>query len=197
MNQLNKLNQDISKIKQVRSFLFVFGSGIVFAFILALSMLYIYNPSGVYFAKYLLIAPENFQLMSFKDKDPATGEIANVVLDRVEFIYYDEKEKKWNQQSIDHKKYEEFYKMIENDKSISSISDEVKTLFYTEHPSSLSFMIKAKNSSSEILKTFGTMQIAEHADYYRIRLRVEGEEPWIYFYYPSINRKLLNLFVIS
>lgn len=187
-----------NKRAAIRSLLLVFLAGVSAAVILALGMLYFYNPSGAYLAKNLIVAPENLHFLNFKYKDPATGISSDMFLEKIEFAYYDAHDRKWKSASLDLGKYAELYALIQGDESLSEGDVPRAALFEQQPPYALALLIKNRASSGPSVQHFLDVQFAPQSDYYRILLRTTGKEQWIYFYHPveegAFSQKIYQLF---
>lgn len=190
----------LSKPRQIRTLLFVFGSGIAAACILVLGMLYYYNHQGVYLAKNVLPSPKNISSLHYadsssrKEKDPVFH-----AFDRFEFSYFDPAVKLWKHIDVNLDDYAKFYEMIANEKSLLDGGESVGNVFHVGHPASLSInMRERKNFSSQsIPMAFLVVSFEENGNYYRVQLRQQGAgEHWVYFYHPDIYNQVLKLFVI-
>lgn len=195
---MNELNRKEAKSSQVWSLLLVVGSGVIFAFILAFTMLYIYNPSGGYFAENLLLAPENLTLKLLSRRGLGAESAPNTL----QFSWFDAKNGKWEHRPADPDKYREFYAMIKGDKSLSSVSEDIKDLFNMQNPLTLSVMLNITNkTTNDSSMSFSVAQFAQNTNYYRIELRVQGESgQWVYFYHQGsrdefFSHKITNLFL--
>jgi hypothetical protein len=191
-----KENRHSSKTKQIRSLLLILSCGVASAFIIALGLLYYYNPSGIYLAKNVLIAPENALNMAFNHAD-TKKDGRRLVFDAIEFSYFDPDLRQSRHHAIDMKKYEEFYALISDDKSLVDTTDEVKRFFIKGHPANLKLKVRTDREASKAVTpdVFLEVTFADNGDFYRIQLREQGKgEGWAYFYHPDIHRKVLNLF---
>lgn len=187
---------DDSKARQVRALLLVFGSGIAMGIIVAIGMLYYYNPSGSYLAKNVLLTPENASTMRFNDSHSSRGN-DRLVLNDIQFAYYDQAAKQTRRMHVDMDKYAQFYAMVSNETSLAYVDDKVKALFNTPHPSSMVLKVKPENAqkSTDAAIPFLTIEFANDGNHYRVQLREQGsEDAWAYFYYEGLYQKVLKLF---
>lgn len=188
--------QDSSKVQQIRTLLFVFGSGIVVAFALAFFMLHYYNPSGSYEAKNALVDPAALADMRFSEPLVRGGDNTPYVFQEFEFTYYDYAAKQWKRLPIQLKDYAEFYALVAKDQSLASVPDDVKSSFNLDHPASLALKIRRENASQGGSRDFIKVDFVERGNHFRIQLREQGDdgEGWAYFYHPDVYKQILQLF---
>lgn len=187
-----------SKNKEIRNLLFVIVSGVLGAFVVVLSMLYYYNPSGSYLAGNVLLSPDSTRIIKFNDINPKTGSASKFVFDQAEFSYLDPKDKQWKNLNVDMNKYGQLYQSIRTDRSLNA-TEEIRKLF-NKDPSKLILKIRseANTAVNGISKPFLEMNFVNNGDYYRIELHEENAlDAWAYFYHPEIYKKAFNIFIPS
>ncbi len=189
---------DSSKSKQIRTLLLVFGTAISAAVVFALVMLHYYGPSGAYLAKNALVDPSNIGAIHFAENNSRSGENSHYVFDRFEFSFFQKAEKQWKKQTIDMQQYADFYTLIGDELSLTSVTDEIVTTFNKGHPASLIVKIRQGNSPQPLVKDLLKVDFAEDSDYFRIQLRETGPlERWAYYHRPDIYQDVMQLFVKS
>jgi hypothetical protein len=194
---LELLVYNISKEKQIRNLLLVFGGGIAFAFLFAAFMLYHYSPTGKYYVKNTVLAPDVLDKLAFKDTSTKTGASSRYVFDQMEFSYYDTSKKQWIKLTVSKENYAQLYHMISDEGSLMEVPEDVVSLF-NYYPASLVTTVRSENKTSQesSIKTFQEVYFANKSDYFRIALQEQGVGMhWVYFYHPGIYQKVINLFV--
>jgi hypothetical protein len=188
--------KEISKSKQIRTLLLVVGSGVTAALVLALFMLYYYNPSGTYLAGNVLLAPDSALNLRYIETNHRTKDASRFVFAGIEFSFYDTVQKKWQRKKIEMDKYREFYAQVEGDRSLTDIDDNVRKSFTSRYPATLSLSIHLENDTTAANnKEFSQAVFSEGSDYYRVQLRDQGSsEGWAYFYHPGIYSKIMKIF---
>lgn len=180
----------LSKKKQIRNLLIVFLGGIGFAVLFALMGLYHYSPSGKYYAKNTLLAPEVLSQIAIKDSSSKTRFIYN----KIEFSYYEPSEKIVKKISVPEERYKQFYDMVANEESLSNVSDEISS-FFNYFPSSLTLTLRPENQPNDPEKIYQQVNFVNHGDFFRIVLNDQNAGTnWVYFYHPNIYQKVLSLF---
>lgn len=186
-----------SKRTEIRNLVLVIGGGVACALAIALFMLYFYSPSGRYYAKNVLLAPQVLSQISYPEKNPNTGTIARYSFDSFLFAYFDAQQKEWRRTGIKPEAYREFYTAVSEDLSIEPISEELRQLFRQGHPTT--FSVKMRQGSSNEKATFQEVNFAPGQDYYRVQLRSQASgdmsEGWAYFFHPGIERYARALFL--
>lgn len=184
-----------TKAKEIRNLLFVIGSAVAAALILSLSLLYIYNPSGRYFAKNVLLAPEIMSQISYPEKQTKTGKEVRFTFEGFEFRYWDQEKKEWIKTAPKQKAYSEFYSAVAQDQSIQPISEEMRKLFNQNHLTALTVHMKSDHDKI----VFQEVYFDPGGDFYKVQLREESTAPsstegWAYFLHPGIERYARALF---
>lgn len=184
--------QNFSKSKQIRQLLFVVGMGVLAAFLLAFGMLHYYNPSGVYLARNVLMAPEGITSIHFSE-----GKV-RFVLNDMKFSYYDEVAKQMKSLHIDMPQYESFYRLVGNDRSLEIIPDDVRNQFNSARLASIDLSVREEMDKSLHSAThlFLRVEFANSGNYYRAQLRMQdANEVWAYFHRKGIYNEVLTLFI--
>lgn len=184
-------NRYLSKRQQIRNLLVVFGGGILCAFLIIGTVLFYYGPTGEYILKNILLAPDITKQLTFTSKDSKTGQVQRFSFDRIEFSFYNAAKKMKQNVKIDPRLYQEFYKMIENDKSLLDVPNQIETLF-DKSAAMLTLYVHAEGSSEK--KVFQQVHFSNNGDYYRIQLQDENAPKWIYYQHPHIYQNSINLF---
>ncbi len=182
----------IDKYKQIRRLLFVFGSGIAAAFLLAYGMLHYYNPSGVYLARNVLMAPEGISSLHFVEDG------TRFVLDDLKFSYYDESTKQVKRLHVDMPQYEAFYRLVGGDKSLENVSDDIRNQFNSSKIASIDLNVREEVDKSlySSVHLFLRVEFIEGVDYYRAQLRMQDTtDIWVYFHRKGIYTEVLNFFI--
>lgn len=186
--------RDSSKAVQIRNLLIVFGTGVITAVVLALGMLYYYNPAGSYAAGNVLLSPEQAALLQFNEGNVRSGTFNRFTFAGMDFSYFDHALKKRRSVPLSMEKYKELYDVVAGEQSIADADDGVKSLFSHGHPSSLTLKMSPDRSPLGQTQAQIFLQIDFIEDYYRILLRDQAVgQHWVYFYHPGIEAIIKKL----
>lgn len=186
-----------SKAKQIRTLLGVLGGGLIAGLLIALSMLYHYNPTGSYVAKNMLLDPENAYSLRFIEPGSKGKSEGKYAFSGVYFSYFDLANKQMKTIPVSRDKYDLFYRLIADETSIVNPGDDILSLFNQTHPANLALKVRAvgEDASRGIEMSFYEIVFVPGGDYYRIQLRQSGPgQEWAYFYHPGIYEEALHLF---
>ena len=185
-----------SKVKQIKGLIIVLSAGLSVGLLIALSMLYYYNPTGSYHANNVLLDADNAYSLRFVEPGPKGKSEGRYVFDGINFSYFDQHIKQTKSLSVTKDKYAQLYGLIAEDNSLFNPNLEIQGLFNQTYLATLALNVRStsEDSSKGVELTFSKIQFV-YEDYYRIQLRQSqpGAE-WIYFYHPKIYQKTLNLF---
>lgn len=183
-----KKRQATKQIVQLLSVIFA----ALFAAALALgAMLYSWNPTGTYLAKNVLISPEVAGQISFSQYSQQTGGKNRIVFDHVEFTYFDNEMRQFRNIEVDQEKYSKFYKLIESDRSLSSVDETIEQSFSQNSPSTMTVAVRNKGGGEAV--PFQEVYFVE--DYYRVELHEDTlAGHYAYFYHPQIGQKTMKMF---
>lgn len=187
---------EYTKAKQIRKLLAIMISAMLAAILLAVGMLYRYNPSGIYLAKNVLLAPESLPSLRYSEGNQRLGTASRFAFSNIEFMYFDVKRGKWEKKAIEAELYSRFYEMIADRQSLGEVSQDIINLFNTGRHSLLTINVQqgSVGSDKDSVK-FLQASFAPEGDYFRILLRSHGtKDHWVYFHYPGIYQNVLNLF---
>lgn len=171
-----------SQRSQIRNLLTVLAAAVIAAGAISGWMLYHYNPSGIYYAQNVLLAPQLLGQTPIAKK-------GGIAFQGIEYIYPEG----GSEQKINLSKnlYQAFYDTIAAEKSLDPVSDDVIAKFGKGKLPRLVLKIQ-KNGS---LEDFQEVHFAPQGDFYRVQLRMEGSEGnWAYFYHPGITPEVAKLF---
>ncbi len=189
---------DSSKPTQIRNLLLVFGSGIAAALALAFGMLYYYNPPGAYLAKNALLAPANLLSMRYSEATIRGANNLPFVFDGIDFSYFDAAKQQWQRIAVDMLKYADFYLLIDDDASLTDVSDDVKNAFNRGHAATIILKARQGEAGKVASMDFLNVDFAGEGNYYRIQLREHRDsEGWAYFHHQGIYQQIQQLFVPS
>lgn len=189
-----------SKRSEIRNLMLVISGAVACAMAIALFMLYFYSPTGRYYAKNVLLAPEIVSQISYPEKNPNTGIVIRYSFDSFVFASYDPDKKLWQRSNVKPDVYREFYDAVSEDLSIEPISEELRQLFRQSHPTTLTVKMRqgSTQGGSEEKIAFQEVDFAPGQDYYRVQLRSQASgdvsEGWAYFFHPGIERYARALF---
>lgn len=183
-----------SAYKQIRNLLIVIFAGIGAAGYFAFMMINHYGPSGKYLVSNILLAPETLPLLNYKEVNPATGKMTNLVFNGLEFAYWQPKLRNWQRMSISQNAYQQLYRAIQNDTSLDDTAN-ISDLFYTAPPATLTISVHAaddnRNTNS---KNFQAVQFAAEGNYFRIELHEQQNSTnWAYFSHAAIYKEAMQL----
>ena len=187
-----------SSVRDIRNLFIVLGGGIVCAIIAAVLLIYVYIPTGRYYARNVLLNPELTAQLSYMDLNPKTGGSSQFIYDRVEYHYFDPAIKRWQQVTVPQETYRQFYDLVADDRSLASVTPEVVSLFNAQSLPRLVIQVKTKSDSEWQLatKTFIEVQFHPGSEYYRIQLRSDSlAEGWAYFKHVRLLDELQPLFI--
>lgn len=188
---------DSTQKRQIERLFGVLGSGLIAGILIALAMLYYYNPNGSYDAQNVLLHAENAYSLRFIEPGPKGKSEGKYVFEGMYFNYFDPAIKQPKTIRVTKDKYAEFYNRISNDKSIVEPGSELQGLF--NHAQQASLLLKVRSvggdSAKGIESIFARVDFAESGEYYRIQLRqsAPGAE-WIYFRHPKILQDTMEIF---
>lgn len=186
-----------SKAKQIRILLGILSAGLVTGILIALSMLYYYNPTGSYMAKNMLLDPENAYTLRFIEPGSKGQPEGKYAFEGVYFSFFDEASKQTKTIRVPQEKYKLFYHQIAHESSIPNPDDNVIHVFNHIHPAILALKVRSvgEDASKGIEASFSEIVFAPSGDYYRIQVRRSGPgTDWAYFYHKGIYQKALQLF---
>lgn len=187
-----------SATKEIRNLLFVLGGGIFCALLVALMLLYYYNPTGRYYARNVLLDPQLTSQLSYMDLNPKTGGSSLFIFDTVEYNYFEPGLKRWQSTELSSEEYRQFYDSVADDRSLSSVSEDIENLFNQPNLPRLVIRVKTKSDSEWQVsaKSFIEVEFLTKGDYYRIQLRSQSStENWAYFKHAQILDVLKTLFI--
>lgn len=183
---------------QVRNLLMVFGGGVLAAFLIAAFFVFKYGPTGSYVLDDALLAPSLLNQLNYNDTNSKTGGFDRFIFDRIEFTYFDDKQKTWKTVPVDEKQYSDFYKKISTLNSIIDPAQELEALFSKGPISKLTLIVKTESSQSwqALTKIFQEVQFASDGAHFRVLLHEQNVgEHWTYFYQPNIFYEASSLFI--
>jgi len=187
---------DSSKAKQIKVLLSVLGTAALLGALLSIAMLYFYNPTGSYFAGKVLLDPDNAFTLRYVEPGNKPQLEKRYVFDRMLFSYVDPKSKKNLSANVPKEKYEQFYKKISADRSLTDITPEIEKMFYSSQPSVLILKVRQTGDDSSKMgeSTFSKIDFAENGNYYRIQLRQAiDSQGWAYFEHAQILKEAIAI----
>lgn len=168
-----------SQVRQIRNLLAVLSIAVVAAAGVSAWMLYHYNPSGRYLAEDILLAPQLIGTASMDKK-------GNIVFKGVQYISADNQELSVSQDS-----YNAFYNAIGKERSLQPIPEEASKAFASGKIPLLVLKIQRNGT----VETFQEVQFAPQGDYYRVQLRVAGDEgDWVYYHRKGVKEEVEKIF---
>lgn len=188
---------DSSKAKQIKVLLGVLGSGLVAGVLIALSMLYYYNPTGSYLVKNVILDPENAYSLHYVEPGAKAKTDSRYTFEGMYFSYFDIHSKESKSIPVTKSKYAELYNLIANEKSLVEPGSHIQELFNRAYPAILSLKVRSvgDDSSKGAGSIFSRIDFVNGGDYYRIQLRQSAPgSGWVYFYHPHIYQEVMTLF---
>lgn len=189
--------QDSSKSKQIEVLLAVLGTGVIAGILIALTMLYYYNPTGSYQLDNVLLNPDNAFSLRYVEPGSKNTSEGRFIFEKMDYSYFNPTTKQTVSISVPKDKYAEFYKVIAKDKSVSKDLMETEGLFRSTTPSSLALKVRSsgENNTKGNETTFSRIVFADNGDYYRIQLRQStAVVDWAYFHHPKISQTASQIF---
>lgn len=187
---------DSLKFKQIKVLICVLGAGLGAGILMAMLMLHYYNPTGTYLVKNVLLDPENAYALRYVEPSPKGNSDNRYVLEGAYFSYYDPQRRMKQSIPLSKKKYEEFYHLIADEKSLVEADKQIEGLFNQPTTAALTLKVRrtAEDASKGIDSVFSRVDFAYEGNYYRIQIRqsAPGNE-WAYFYHPGIYREMTTL----
>jgi len=183
--------------RQIIRLLSLFFCSVLTAAAIAVFFVNYYGPTGRYIAGNALLDPKLLKELHYNDRNPKTGGISRFVFDRIEFRYYDKKNKsvKIIQASID--QYADFFNLISREISLDKADEEMEALFNVGQKATLVILVKTEGSASEaeVGKTFQEIQFLADGSLFRVELHDESAlVNWAYFSYPGIYHRSMAMF---
>lgn len=180
--------------KQIANLLFVLSLGVFFAGSFAALLLYYYSPSGTYTLSNVLLSPEMMGNLSYVDKNPATGKMIPYVFEESLYVFWDPERNQWKKHTVAAKKYAQFYKKLEGEKSVL-VTPEISSHFFRDHPSRLVLYTKPADANPQLSPLqFQEVQFSANTPYYRVEIHEQNSETkWTYFYHPGIYEEAHDL----
>jgi len=189
--------KDTSKIRQIKVLTGVLSAGLGFGVVIALGMLYWYNPTGSYSASHTLLDPANAFSLHFAEPGSKGKTEGRYIFDGMQFSVYEINHKKTISTPVNQEQYAALYHKIANEKSLVAPGQEIQHLFHQGYPATLELKVRMKGEdlSKGIETIFSKIEFTPNGDYYRVQLRqsTPGSE-WIYFYHPGIYQEVYNIF---
>ena len=188
---------DSSKSRQIEVLLSVLGTGIFAGILIALAMLYYYNPTGSYQISNILLDPENAFTLRYTEPGAKGKSEGRYVFNSMEYSYYNPESKKTDSIATPKEKYAKFYQSIANDKSIPEAGPEIESMFNSQNQSNLVLKVRqvGEDASKGHESTFSRIVFADNGDYYRVQLRQSNAAvDWIYFQHPKISKEAFRIF---
>jgi|GEM_PF-1053688 len=189
---------DSSKKLQIRNLLGVMLSGILIACFFSSVLLYKYSPSGQYKISNVMLSPNIIESLNFNDSNSKTKTISRFVFDKIEFEY-DDLQKGKLKSEVSNDQYTIFYEEVKSDKSLKTVSDEMKNSFNKGRLAKLKILIRTESGATwqAMEKSFQEIDFSPQGNYYRVQLRESdsaANSNYAYFEHSSIFNDVINLF---
>lgn len=169
---------------QIRTLLIVLATAVFGAFFVVGLLLYMYNPSGQYDGKNVLVDPALVEQLSFDSISPKTGGSTRYIFDKIELSAFDTKKNLWESHKIPLERYAAFFEAVKNEKSLEKPSDELAQLFAASKAATLTIWAKSVSQEAwqRASKAIQLVEFAPSSKLYRVSLRDEQNgEAWAYF----------------
>lgn len=169
---------------QIRTLLIVLATAVFGAFFVVGLLLYVYNPSGQYEGKNVLLDPALVGELSFDSMSPKTGGSTRYVFDKIELSAFDPQRNLWESHEIPLERYAAFFEAVKSEKSLEKPSDELTQLFAASKPATLTIWVKTVSQEAwqRASKAILLVEFAPSSKLYRVSLRDEQSgEAWAYF----------------
>lgn len=183
--------------REVRNLILMLSSAVFVAFLTVLGLVFYFGSSGTYLLRNILIEPRTLEKISFSDRHPATGQQRGFIFNKIEFERVDKEGRGWGRFAVSLEGYATFYREISNERSLPVVTDEVVDQFRRIAPSSLIIFAQDSVKSEERKVIFQQIQLIDGGDIFRVQLHdpASSQEEWVYFRYPGIYKKAVDLFV--
>ncbi|MCH9628042.1 MAG: hypothetical protein S4CHLAM2_16920 [Chlamydiales bacterium] len=178
----------MSKPKEVQNLILMLSSGVFVAFLVIAALLYFYGSSGTYLVRSILISPDALEHISFGSEEGSS----RFVFNKIEFVRAESLGKGWGRYAVSKQSYAAFYKLIAGERSLPHLSDEMIRGFETVAPSTLTIFVQPRDTGKNDA-LFQEVEFLDREDVFRIKMRDE-EETWVYFRYPEIYNRAIELF---
>jgi len=184
--------------KEVQNLILMLSSAVMIAFIVVVGLVYYFGSSGTYLLRDVLISPDALKRISFTDYNPDSGDQSRFVFNKIEFVRAESRGKGWGRYAVSKQSYEAFYKLISNERSIPQISNEMILQFDRIVPSTLTIFIQARDNEGRAQDgtIFQQVEFLDKEDVFRVKMR-DSKDTWVYFRYPGIYNKVVELFAPS
>lgn len=182
-------------MKQIRTLLIVLATAVFGAFLLVGLLLYMYNPSGQYEGKNVLLHPELVEQLSFDSMSPKTGGSTRYVFDRIEFSAFNPQKNLWESHEVPLERYTAFFAAVKNEKSLKKPSTELAQVFIDSKPATLTIWTKTVSQEAwqRATKAIQQVEFAPSGKLYRVSLRDEQNgQKWAYFKEEGAYTYLIN-----
>ncbi len=178
---------------QIRRLLFILGTGVLAALIVAAALVWRYDIASGYTLHDILLSPDTIQVLQERGEKGQKGSFPRFVFNGLSLRYYDTDAKQWREQPVSLKEYQMLYEVIDNDQSIGNPSEDIANQFRTGYAATMSILTHSEKDSST--HSFQQIQFSSLGDYYRVELRQESQksEQWAYFRHPAIFEKLIAI----
>lgn len=175
--------------RQIIQLLTVIFAGLLVAVLVLGAMVYSWSPHGTYLAKNALLSLDVAEQMAVQKINTKTGEKNRVVLDHVEFTYFDPELKQFKTIEVSKNGYAKFYSLVGGDRSLPQVSDAVVKLF-SQNPASM--IVEVRNKGGGDPTPFQEVDFV--ADYYRVELHEDNPlGNFAYFHHPQIYQKVMSI----
>ncbi|NGX60842.1 MAG: hypothetical protein K940chlam9_00314 [Chlamydiae bacterium] len=184
------------KKKELQNLIILLGSSVFVGFVAVVGLLYYFGSSGTYLLRNVLISPDAIEKVPFQNKD------SPFVLNKIEFETVDMQGRQWGRYAVGLESYRAFYEMVENERSVAQLTDEMLNQFQTISPSTLTIFVQSRDTTRFQGDgwVFQQVEFLDNSDLFRVYYQrgVDGEglphEEWIYFFSPGILREVTELF---
>lgn len=182
------------KANEIKTLLTVLAAACAAAVVLALFMLRVYNPEGVYPAANVLLTPENAFTLEFSEPIKNGKKSLDYRFHSVTFVSTlpgDLRQTK----NLTKEQYAAIYSLVKNDSGIQEPSNKVLDL-YARGPAAvlqLNVTSSSEGSSDSTFIPFITVAFAPSGDDYKVNLRHSGSgDAWVYYHHPGIYQQVLQ-----
>lgn len=180
--------------KNIRNFLMVLFSAVVFGLLISLFFVIYYSPLEKYRAKDTLISPKT--AASLKLNLPIDAkQTATFSFSGISFTYKENNSQKDVTLPVKLEDYHKFYDSLNHD--LSETDKETREIPF-QNGLSASIDIKVNDPFSNHEKVLQHIEIGKFGDHYRVQLFQDNkQEPWAYFYHPGVLQEAKSLFIQS
>lgn len=161
------------------------GSSVIVAILIVVGFVYYRGASGTHLLKNILVSPKTIEQISSQRK-------SSFIFDKIEFVRADASGKSWGRYAVNLQSYGKFFRMVENERSIPRLTDEMIRQFERSPFSTLTIYLRPSRQNAAVF--LQQVQFVDTGALFRVQRNIDDKEEWVYFSHPRIYQKVLELF---